>query len=164
MTPPPAPPKEGSYRARAEQLFPSWEGLGVGSWAWKRLDVAVSLAPSFLHARGSFDGRDDAWIGAATTNVPFHRANDFWLRRVRVPPQQRDPGHDHARRAVGALQCADLKKCLLQVGVPSINTVHAPHWPSPHPYFAPVNSRSSRSTLSRLRSASASTRSARSFT
>src|SRR5207245_8597427 len=80
--PSPAPPEEGSFRARAAYPFPSWEGFGVASRAVKRLSVAVSLARSFLHACGSFDGRDDARIGAAATNVPLHGANDFRLRRV----------------------------------------------------------------------------------
>src|SRR5579871_4425270 len=40
-------------------------------------------------------------------------------------------------------------------GIPSIRTVHAPHCPSPQPYLAPVRSRSSRRTLSRVRSESA---------
>src|SRR5438876_11182726 len=44
-----------------------------------------------------------------------------------------------------------------RVARPAISTVQAPHWPSPHPYLQPVRSRSSRRTLSRLRSASADT-------
>src|SRR5262245_10771963 len=43
-------------------------------------------------------------------------------------------------------------------GVPSISTVHAPHFPSPQPYLLPVSSRSSRRTLSKLRSPSAFSR------
>src|SRR4051812_11774817 len=43
-----------------------------------------------------------------------------------------------------------------RVAFPSISTVQAPHWPSPQPYLVPVMSRSSRNTLSRLRSGSAS--------
>src|SRR5437762_1127222 len=42
-----------------------------------------------------------------------------------------------------------------RVALPSIKTVHAPHRPSPQPYLLPVRSRSSRRTLSRLRSESA---------
>src|SRR5215475_4516192 len=38
-----------------------------------------------------------------------------------------------------------------RVGCPSISTVQAPHWPSPHPYLLPVRSRSSRRTERRLR-------------
>jgi len=41
-------------------------------------------------------------------------------------------------------------------GTPSTRTVHAPHWPSPQPYFVPVNPKSSRNTLSSERSAAAS--------
>src|SRR5262245_17792374 len=41
---------------------------------------------------------------------------------------------------------------------PSIKTVQAAHWPSPHPYLVPVRSRSSRKMLSSVRSASASIR------
>src|SRR5258706_10922162 len=37
-----------------------------------------------------------------------------------------------------------------RVACPSKRTVHAPHWPSPHPYLLPVSLRSLRSTLSRL--------------
>src|SRR5438552_679506 len=43
-----------------------------------------------------------------------------------------------------------------RVATPSMSTVQAPHWPSPQPYLLPVRSRSSRRTLSRLRSGSAS--------
>src|ERR1039457_3587481 len=42
-------------------------------------------------------------------------------------------------------------------GLPSRSTVHDPHWPSPQPYFVPVNPKSSRSTSSRGRSGSVST-------
>src|ERR1017187_3481088 len=41
-------------------------------------------------------------------------------------------------------------------GLPSRSTVHDPHWPSPQPYFVPVNPKSSRSTSSRGRSGSVS--------
>src|SRR5215472_5501788 len=40
---------------------------------------------------------------------------------------------------------------------PSISTVHAPHCPSPHPYFVPVRSSCSRSTHSSIASGSART-------
>src|SRR5207253_1536055 len=43
-----------------------------------------------------------------------------------------------------------------RVGNPSIKTVHAPHWPSPQPYFGPVISSSSRNTLNNGRCPSAS--------
>src|SRR6266540_7051013 len=49
-------------------------GPWVGSRLRKRLILSVSLDRSFLQARGAFDGRDDARIGAATANVPFHGA------------------------------------------------------------------------------------------
>src|SRR5262245_40590608 len=41
-----------------------------------------------------------------------------------------------------------------RVARPSMMTVQAPHWPSPHPYLLAVRFRSSRSTSRRLRSAS----------
>src|ERR1051325_2184108 len=41
--------------------------------------------------------------------------------------------------------------------LPFSNTVQARHWPSPQPYFVPVNSRSSRSTSSSGRSGSVAT-------
>ena len=44
-----------------------------------------------------------------------------------------------------------------RMGAPSSKTVQAPHWPSPQPYLVPVRLRSSRSTLRRVRSPSAST-------
>src|ERR1700739_2153638 len=40
---------------------------------------------------------------------------------------------------------------------PSSNTVQAPHWPSPQPYFVPVKSNCSRRTSNSLVSGSAST-------
>jgi len=49
-------------------------------------------------------------------------------------------------------------------GLPSSSTVHAPHCPSPQPYLLPVSASSSRSTLSSVRSESASTRWRRPFT
>src|SRR4029077_2182998 len=42
--------------------------------------------------------------------------------------------------------------------LPSIKTVHAPHWPSPQPYLLPVRSSCSRSTESKVSFGSASTR------
>ena len=45
-----------------------------------------------------------------------------------------------------------------RTGWPSTSTVQAPQRPSPQPYLAPVRSRSSRRTLSKVRSASASMR------
>src|SRR3954447_15820308 len=55
------------------------------------------------------------------------------------------------------LSCA-LATGVLQerVALPSTRTVQAPQRPSPQPYLQPVRSRSSRRTLSRVRSASAS--------
>src|ERR1051325_9945034 len=44
-----------------------------------------------------------------------------------------------------------------RTATPSSSTVQAPHCPSPHPYLLPVRSKSSRSTLSKLRSGSAAT-------
>jgi hypothetical protein len=44
-----------------------------------------------------------------------------------------------------------------RTGFPSTRTVHAPHSPSPQPYFVPVSSSDSRSTQSRRVSGSAST-------
>src|SRR6266536_5614642 len=44
-----------------------------------------------------------------------------------------------------------------RVGAPSTSTVHAPHAPTAHPYFAPVSPSSSRSTTSRLRSGAVGT-------
>src|ERR1022692_3024990 len=43
-----------------------------------------------------------------------------------------------------------------RTGWPSRSTVQAPHWPSPHPYLAPVSERWSRSTVSKGISGSAS--------
>ena len=40
--------------------------------------------------------------------------------------------------------------------IPSTHTVHAPHCPSPQPYLLPVRSKSSRNTLSSIRSGCAS--------
>lgn len=45
-----------------------------------------------------------------------------------------------------------------RLGDPSLRTVQAPHWPSPHPYLLPVKSRWSRRTVSRLVCESASMR------
>src|SRR5207247_9569163 len=49
--------------------------------------------------------------------------------------------------------------CIKQdlTAAPSINTVQAPHWPIPHPYFVPVRPIESRSTHNNGVSGSAST-------
>ena len=102
-----------------------------------------------------------------------------WVPRL---GEQRGGCDDHAGRAVAALHRADLDERSGSPGAgrhparqaldgrdgtftdlgdrvtqartasPSSSTVHAPHVPSPHPYFAPVRSSSSRRTCSRLRS------------
>ncbi len=46
---------------------------------------------------------------------------------------------------------ADTRVMQERTGAPSIKTVQAPHWPSPHPYLVPVSSSSSRSTQSSMR-------------
>src|SRR5665213_1271959 len=56
------------------------------------------------------------------------------------------------------LPCAERKGVRQdRTGRPSRSTVQAPHWPSPHPYFVPVRSSSSRKTYNSGRSASPST-------
>src|SRR5581483_4986835 len=51
-----------------------------------------------------------------------------------------------------------------RTATPSSKTVHAPHWPSPQPYFGPVKSISSRRTLRRLLSPSTLTATVRPLT
>ena len=47
---------------------------------------------------------DDARIGAAPADVAIHEARDVLIGGIRVSAQQADRGHDHAGRAVAALE------------------------------------------------------------
>src|ERR687898_47282 len=59
------------------------------------------------------DGFHDVLVARAAAQVPFQAFPDLLLRRVGVLLQQADGGHDHARRAITALQTVRLVECLL---------------------------------------------------
>ena len=129
-------------------------------------------------------GHDPLVVGTAA-QVSAQAIDDLCVRRLGVVLQQRYGLEHHARSAVAALHGAFVEERLLDrvqlptlgeasmvtilrpsaartvvtqetAGLPSRSTVHDPHWPSPQPYFVPVNPKSSRSTSSRGRSGSVS--------
>src|SRR5206468_2798305 len=57
-----------------------------------------------MTARGFSDGSDDVRIGAAATDVATHELADLLVRPGSSFCQQRDGGHDLARRAITALE------------------------------------------------------------
>ena len=83
----------------------------------RRVRDRSSLAtcrPLRLHAIGrEFDGRHDARIGAATTDVAIEKLRDVVVRRLRMFAQEADRRHHHAGRAVAALKRLGVEKRLL---------------------------------------------------
>src|SRR5215203_6421606 len=59
------------------------------------------------------DGLHDVLVAGATAQVPFQALSYLLLRRIGILLQQADGGHDHARRAVAALQAVRLVEGLL---------------------------------------------------
>src|ERR671921_2630717 len=59
------------------------------------------------------DGLHDVLVARAAAQIPFQAFPDLLLRRVGILLQQADGGHDHARRAVAALQSVRLVESLL---------------------------------------------------
>ena len=60
------------------------------------------------------DGRDDTVVRAAPADVPFEGVGDLGLGRIRLPEEQGVGLHDHARRAVAALEGAVIDEGLLE--------------------------------------------------
>src|SRR5256885_17058782 len=85
--PTPDPSQEGSLRSSASSQFPSWEGLGVGSWSQLRLSMnrrtflrTATVATTAL-AGLSLERALGAENAAGTTNWPvgcFKRAWTKW--------------------------------------------------------------------------------------
>src|ERR687893_2773383 len=63
------------------------------------------------------DGLDDVLVARATAEVPFEALPDLRFGGVRLLLEKADGGHDHARRAVAALEPVRLVEGLLH-GVP----------------------------------------------
>src|SRR5919107_1927051 len=59
------------------------------------------------------DGLHDVLVARAAAQVPFQAFPDLPLRRVGILLQEADGGHDHARRAITALQTVRLVESLL---------------------------------------------------
>src|SRR5919199_1520341 len=59
------------------------------------------------------DGLHDVLVARAAAQVPFQAIPYLLLCRVRILPQQADGGHDHAWRAIAALQTVRLVEGLL---------------------------------------------------
>src|SRR5215211_2631128 len=59
------------------------------------------------------DGLYDVLVARAAAQIPFQAFPYFLLRRVRILLQEADRGHDHARRAVAALEAVRLMESLL---------------------------------------------------
>src|ERR671917_1539009 len=59
------------------------------------------------------DGLNDVLVACAAAQVPFQALPYLLLRRVGILLQEADGGHDHARRAVAALETVRLVESLL---------------------------------------------------
>ena len=64
--------------------------------------------------RSQLDCRDDATVSAATAHIAVHESDNILLTGPGVPGEERDPGHDHARRTIGALKSSRFEQRLLQ--------------------------------------------------
>src|ERR687894_1499860 len=85
------------------------------SGAWVTLPplgcrVPDQLVPMLLD---ELDGLHDVLVARAAAQVPFQAFPYLLLRRVGILLQEADGGHDHARRAVAALQTVRLVESLL---------------------------------------------------
>src|ERR687897_635581 len=76
--------------------------------------VPDQLVPMLLD---ELDGLHDVLVARAAAQVPFQALPYLLLRRVWILLQEADGGHDHARRAVAALETVRLVKSLLH-GMP----------------------------------------------
>src|SRR5918997_1965193 len=73
-------------------------GAWVTPYSLLRRRAALHLPGSLLH------GLDDVLVAGAAAEVALQVLPDLLLRGVRVLLEEADGGHDHARRAVTALQ------------------------------------------------------------
>src|ERR687890_1141282 len=71
------------------------------------------------------DGLHDVLVARAAAQVPFQTFSYLPLRRIRILLQEADGGHDHARRAVAALETVRLVESLLH-GMPHTVLRNAP--------------------------------------
>src|SRR5205814_713953 len=62
---------------------------------------------------GDLDGGEDARIGAAPADVALHGPADLGFAGVWLVAQERHGGHDHAGRAVAALESVRVEEGLL---------------------------------------------------
>src|SRR5918997_4617045 len=72
--------------------------------------VPDQLVPMLLD---ELDGLHDVLVARAAAQVPFQALPYLSLRRVGILLQEADGGHDHARRAISALQTVRLVESLL---------------------------------------------------
>src|SRR5215208_1827138 len=81
-----------------------------------RPEDAVASAGSLrdLLARGGPDRFDDVPVAGAAADVPLDRLRDLFVGRAGVLSQQRRRAHQHARRAVAALQSVVVAEGLLE--------------------------------------------------
>ena len=150
----------------------------------KFLRASISDPP---RCGGALDGRTDARVGGAATDIAAHRHVDVVVGGNGDAGEQRGRGHDLARLAVAALRHVQLDPGGLDVvadlavadrldrgdrgaspteamgvwqaraGRPSRCTVQAPHCAAPQPNLVPLRSSVSRSTQSSGVSPSTST-------
>ena len=127
---------------------------------------------------GLLDRFANPQVRGAPTQIPGHRGVDLRVGRLRCLREQRRGRHDLSGLAVAALRDVDLLPRALhgmravsresldrgdtrapptaetgvtheRTALPFRCTVHAPHCATPHPYFVPTRSSSSRSTHKR---------------
>jgi hypothetical protein len=65
-------------------------------------------------------GGNDAGIGPASAEVPFHEPHDLLLVRVWVLTQQSDAGHNHSGSAVSALERVGFEEGFLKRMQPAV--------------------------------------------
>jgi hypothetical protein len=71
--PTPFPSQEGSKHSTALSQFPSWEGLGVGSWSQCIRKNERGLSMNRLFGVPASAGPDRLKAGLQTNNVSTHR-------------------------------------------------------------------------------------------
>src|SRR6266404_1193310 len=82
-----------------------------------RREIVVISIIFMAHASllsGALDGAEDAWIGAAATNIPVHVTNDVVAARILLACEQRSRLHDLSGLAVTALRHLQIHPGLLQ--------------------------------------------------
>ena len=128
--------------------------------------VRAAAADMSVHAAHDFLSRGARRLGSAAPprpeSFPVCTSRTAWRRLPERPPAPDAACPPAASPSMVTMRLPATRAHLGDAGAdvvaPSTSTVQAAHCPSPQPYLVPVKSRSSRKTLSSVRSALASTR------